>query len=1035
MQPMTGALLAVMGLALSVAGAGAAGPREEPPRTYLFLYAESPAEALYAREHGSPYRHEPWMSDERWEAFYASTQQSYPRLLDLTRELLPDILYLAANGQFQLFGMDATDIPTVAQVQDLMGALGQEAAEYERLGAGNVGFYRCAISIRGNPEQRHGIFALYDRWEQYADVFGLGPKPPEDPMQWLQIRFDSGKPYIRAWDKPDAGGNIGYFCCPNNPYWRQFSVAMATTGARVGYTNLFVDNPSVFCKCKWCREAFAEHQRTHFTPEQWARLFPGIAYGEGDIEDPRLAVERDRFWQESVAAEMAAMKAGMQAALPGRRILLAANGSQMTLGPWYTSRANLAQYAACGVNLGFKESPFEFSGMNMRPVGNGLLTVEPGNIYDTYRLIRGAGADDYYGCPAQSYDNIMDHDDLYRLAMSEALAMDGCFLDGAAVGAPVTMRPAMYGYLERNRALFAAGASIARVAVIIGASEFYFDDDFRADAARDADAIRDWLSDQQIPFDYLIDDATTPERLARYDIVIVPGFKSLRDAAADALRGYAATGGSLILSGPVGAYYASGPARPAPVFADLLAQAEPKNGLLIASVGKGRIVACPRRFADADLPDGFSTTQYTVARPQTYGGKTRGPMLPVCVETNRALFLSALSACAHTRLSVVLNYDLPGLRVAGRYRTDVEAPWLNLHLINEQMPMRYNDTGGAFFLDQDGTPTSYSNVHLVIPMPEGFVPGRVTWAQVPGSEPQELPFLTFYEGAAFDLPAVELYAVVHVDLQPGQLPPSPVLAGPPIQLPHRGQGLYVVDPSAPKLEPITGDGRGQAAAMRLNFTHPSLIYARAGDQVQLQIAAFGPEGKWARWWAVNPNGKLLRTGAVACGQTADVTLDAPWDGVYLVQAQADANDFAISSSTHAICLPATPAQRVNFRAQPPELYFRVPAGQQNITLQLQSRDRDGVWEVVDSKGNVLARRDGQGQTTVMDPGGAMVWSEKSSGAVYQKVVVPVPEGEAGTIWRLRFTTTATDSQLVSNFYFDDSVPGIVSTTADGLLLP
>ncbi len=125
------------------------------------------------------------------------------------------------------------------------------------------------------------------------------------------------------------------------------------------------------------------------------------------------------------------------------------------------------------------------------------MAVEPGDIYDGYRLVRGAGADDYYACPAQSYANTAVHDNLYRLAMSEALAMDGCFLDGARWDADLPSRQDLYSYYDRNRDLFAAGTSIARVAVIIGASEFYFDHEFYADASRDASAIRDWLSDQQ----------------------------------------------------------------------------------------------------------------------------------------------------------------------------------------------------------------------------------------------------------------------------------------------------------------------------------------------------------------------------------------------------------------------------------------------------------------------------------------------------------------------------------------------------------
>lgn len=1025
----------VLGVISLLMGAGAAmaQPAGEPPRTYLFLYAESPATALYGREHGSPYRHEPWMSDAAWEGFWANTQASYPRLLELLGTLQPDIYYGSANSNYSLLGMTAEDFPTVAQIEAQIEAQRAELAEYAAQGVDDVGFYRCAISTRGNPEARHGIFRLYDRWEEYAEVFDLGPKPPEDPMQWLQIRFDSGTPYIRAWDKPDAGGNIGYFCCPNNPYWRQFTDAMVRVGGRIGYTNLFVDNPSLFCKCDWCRRAFPEHLARRYPPEQWRALFPDIAVEQADIEDPRLAVERDRFWQESMGEHLAAMKAALQSQHPGRTVTLSANGSQMTLGPWYTSRANLMQYARAGVDLGFKESPYEFSGVNLRPVGGGLMAVEPGIAWDCYRLVRGTGVDGYYACPAQSYTNPANHPTFYRLAMSEALAMDGAWLDGAPLGSGVDSRPGMYAWLRAHREFFAAGQSMARVAVIVGASEYYFDAGFHADATRDANAIRDWLADQQIPFDYLADEAATPERLARYDLVIVPGFRSLDDGAAQAVAAWTRAGGALVLSGPVGTWHTAGVERAQPVFAALLEGANEEGGLQVAQVGEGRVVACPRRFADADLPDGFSTTDYAVARPQTAGGKTRGPLLPVSVEANRGLFLRALDLAAGRDLSVVRNTDLPGLRVAGRGRIDVEDPWLAVHIINEQMPLRFDDAKSAFDLTADGEPVTYADVRLVIPLPEGYRARGVRWAQVPLSEPQPLAFTTVAEGIECTLPAVELYSVVMVELEAGGLPASPT---PATQTPHASQGLYLADPNAPELLPVAGaETVTPELPLRLNFGHPALLRAEAGETVSLQIAAYGPPGKWARWWAASPGGALVATGAVECGQTIEASFGAETPGVYLVSAQADANDVAIASSSHGVCFPATPAQRVNVRGACPELYFRVPEGCTEIPLMLQTRDREGAYEIVDSQGRVAARRDGLGKAIVMDPGGAMVWTETAAGAHYQLVTVPVPDGEAGTVWRLRFLASKPDSEFMSNFYFAEGFPGMVATSPSALLMP
>lgn len=100
---------------------------------------------------------------------------------------------------------------------------------------------------------------------------------------------------------------------------------------------------------------------------------------------------------------------------------------------------------------------------------------------------------------------------------------------------------------------------------------------------------------------------------------------------------------------------------------------------------------------------------------------------------------------------------------------------------------------------------------------------------------------------------------------------------------------------------------------------------------------------------------------------------------------------------------------------------------------LQTRDRNGVFEIADSDGNVLATRDGLGQAEIVDAGGAMVWSDKSSGAVYQRLDVPVPEGQAGRVWTLRFVASTEDSRLRSNLYFADDFPGYLSADGRGLL--
>lgn len=1003
------------------------------PRSYLFQYVESPSIAEYERAHGSIYRHEPWMSDERWQEHRDSVLARWPEHLERLEALQPDVFYMASNSAFMLLGLTEEDMPTPEEIRAQMDAQRAELEELRARGVDDVGFYRCAVTMRGNAEERHGIFGLYDRWEEYAEVFNLGPKPEQDPMQWLQIRFDSGTPYIRAWDRPDPGGNIGYMCCPNNPAWRQFSQAMVHTGAQIGYTNLFVDNPSMFCKCDWCRKAFSAFQRERFTEEEWQALFPDIPYGEGDIEDDRLIAERTRFWQDSIGRHLASLKEAMRRGNPGAKITLSANGARLTLGPWYTSRPNLAQFAAGGVDFGFKESPYEFSGLNLRPVGNGLMAIEPGNIFDGYRLAH-AAAPDYYASPAQYYGNLTKSDQLYRLAFSEALALDGCYLDGARLDADLPGRDATYSYVRRHREFFAPGQSVARVVVILGEAEYYFDEAFYADAFRDTQVIRDWLDDAHIPFDTALETALSSERLARYEVAILPGFKALDDATAEMLGGYVAGGGALIVSGQAGTHHPAGPVHDAPALAGLLSGANDADGLLTREMGEGRVVACSRRFADADLPEGYSMTGYTISRPQTMGGKTRGPLEAVAVEANRELFARALALATegHDRapLQVLSGAEATRLRVAGRGDLQAEAPWLTLHLVNEDLPMRFADTGGSFELQEFEALQELRDVRVLVPLPEGLRARSLQWAAVPLSEPAPLEFTPVRGGIECVVPRVEMYSVLRVELEPGEAEGLPVA----VETDVARRPVYVTDASAPALERIGGEAAAAPTLpLRLNFTHPALIFAEAGDQVRVQVAAHGPDGRWARWWIADPQGSLLDTGGVPCGGVAEAAFTPAGTGVYLLQAQAGAHDVSYSSATHGICYPADASQRLGFTGATPDLHFFVPQGAEEVPLMLQTRDREGVFEVLDADGHVLAKRDGLGQAEVMDRGGAMVWSDKSSGSVYQRVAVPVAQGQAGRVWTLRFTAGSNASIHRSNLYFADDFPGYVATDPAGLL--
>ena len=190
---------------------------------------------------------------------------------------------------------------------------------------------------------------------------------------------------------------------------------------------------------------------------------------------------------------------------------------------------------------------------------------------------------------------------------------------------------------------------------------------------------------------------------------------------------------------------------------------------------------------------------------------------------------------------------------------------------------------------------------------------------------------------------------------------------------------------------------------------------------------------WLHTTAPWPDGAVLRTGAVECGQTVEASVTAEETAVYLQQAQAGAHYVSYAFTTHGLCYPATEAQRLGLTGAAPKLDFFISGSAETVPLMRQTRDRNGVFEIADSDGNVLATRDGLGQAEIVDAGGAMVWSDKSSGAVYQRLDLPVPEGQAGRVWTLRFVASTENSPLRSYLYFADDFPGYLSADGRGLL--
>lgn len=115
--------------------------------------------------------------------------------------------------------------------------------------------YLSPITMFADPQKKTGFLAFHNQWNQYASLYALGPRPPGNPLDWVQRDFN-GKPSFRfAPDRPEYSPFRRYSMCINAPGWRLWMKILAQWIAKVGYDGLFMDNFLEHrCYCSYCQQ-------------------------------------------------------------------------------------------------------------------------------------------------------------------------------------------------------------------------------------------------------------------------------------------------------------------------------------------------------------------------------------------------------------------------------------------------------------------------------------------------------------------------------------------------------------------------------------------------------------------------------------------------------------------------------------------------------------------------------------------------------------------------------------------------------------
>ena len=155
--------------------------------------------------------------------------------------------------------------------------------------------YICNQTIRGgNFEDREGLWALYDRWEEYEQF--IGPKPAEPPDQWMQ-REPDGRMHFN-YPRRHYGAGHRYAPCPNNSFWHDWQCRNLALLARLGYTGIFIDNNILHCYCDHCQREFQAYLKHTYTAEQLRRR-----YGVDSPDGLRLSTKGDKVLWASAHRE------------------------------------------------------------------------------------------------------------------------------------------------------------------------------------------------------------------------------------------------------------------------------------------------------------------------------------------------------------------------------------------------------------------------------------------------------------------------------------------------------------------------------------------------------------------------------------------------------------------------------------------------------------------------------------------------------------------------------------------------------------
>ena len=395
-------------------------------------------------------------------------------------------------------------------------------------------------------------------------------------MHWYTYEFGRKHP---EWEQITATGEIygrvnplygnGTTFCVNSP-WRDWAFRLLQEAMKTGIDGLFLDGPVVFansCYCSSCQQQFQERYGQPIPGEDW--------------RNPAWKAFLD-FREDSLASFLADARRSIQEINPEGVIFL--NAGSWEHGGWRVARdiqktgphqdfiaaeaffhygphQNIYAALMTGKYLRAGDKPAVVFTHYMNGVWH-YLNLPPGEVKLALAQITAAGANPWWALinsslksqpqsnePIREEFNWMERHEEY-LINRESLAEVGLLFSAQ------TMR----SYLSQMDELYKTVGS--------GREE-------NLNANLDSESITDWpsrkkqceallhsatlgyfkaLTRAHIPFDILLDQDMTPEKLSRYKTLVLADAACLKDDAAEAVKEFVRQGGNLAASFEAGFY-------------------------------------------------------------------------------------------------------------------------------------------------------------------------------------------------------------------------------------------------------------------------------------------------------------------------------------------------------------------------------------------------------------------------------------------------------------------------------------------------